>query len=308
MDTYDLIILGGGPTGAAAGLYGTRARLNSVLIERGLVGGQLAVTEDVENYPGFEHILGPELGQKLMAHAEKFGLETQYAEVESVELEGDYKIVRTDDGELRARTLIIATGSMHNKLEVPGEDEFSGRGVSYCAVCDGAFFRDKELVVVGGGDAAVEEGTYLTRFASRVTIIHRRDELRAQKILQERAFANDKMDFLWSTTVQEIRGNGLVGSLLLKDAKKDNLYERPIDGVFIYVGLTPNTQYLHGKLPADEQGHLHVNLKMETRFPGVFAAGDVRSQSARQVASAVGDGATAAIFAEKYIAEHFSEG
>ena len=267
----------------------------------------MAVTEDVENYPGFEHILGPELGQKLMDHAEKFGLKTRYTEVEDVELEGDYKIVHTDDGDIRAKAMVIATGSMHNKLEVPGEDEFSGRGVSYCAVCDGAFFRDRELVVVGGGDAAVEEGAYLTRFASKVTIIHRRDQLRAQKILQERAFANDKMEFLWNTTVEEIKGNGLVGSLLLKDVKQESMYERPVDGVFIYVGLTPNTQYLRGKLPADEQGHLHVNLKMETQFPGVFAAGDVRSQSSRQVASAVGDGATAAIFAEKYIAEHFSE-
>ncbi len=308
METYDLIILGGGPTGAAAGLYGTRSRLNTLLIERGLVGGQLAVTEDVENYPGFEHILGPELGQRLMDHAEKFGLQIRYSEVEGVELEGEYKVVRTDDGELRARALIIATGSMHNKLEVPGEEAFSGRGVSYCAVCDGAFFRDKELVVVGGGDAAVEEGAYLTRFASKVTIIHRRDELRAQKILQERAFANEKMDFLWSTTVEGIKGNGLVDTLILKDGKRDALYERSIDGVFIYVGLTPNTQFLRGSLPVDEQGHLHVNLKMETKFSGVFAAGDVRAQSARQVASAVGDGSTAAIFAEKYIAEHFSGG
>jgi len=229
LDTYDLIILGGGPTGAAAGLYGTRSRLNTLLIERGLVGGQLAVTEDVENYPGFEHILGPELGQKLMDHAEKFGLNVEYAEVEDVELEGDYKVVTTDDGEIRAKTLIIATGSMHNKLEVPGEDEFSGRGVSYCAVCDGAFFRDKELVVVGGGDAAVEEGAYLTRFASKVTIIHRRDELRAQKILQERAFANEKMDFLWNTTVQEIKGNGLVDKLVLKDTWCKGKRERVLD-------------------------------------------------------------------------------
>lgn len=307
METYDLAIIGGGPTGAAAGLYGTRSRLRTVLIERGMVGGQLALTEAVENYPGFESILGPELGQKFLDHAEKFGLEVQYSEVEGVELEDEYKTVKTSEGDVRAKALIIATGSMHNKLEVPGEEEFSGRGVSYCAVCDGAFFREKELVVVGGGDAAVEEATYLTRFASKVTVIHRRDELRAQKILQERAFANDKMDFIWSNTVQEIKGNGLVGSVLLKDEKQDKLYEKSADGVFIYVGLTPNTQFLENALPADEQGHLHVNLKMETKFPGVYAAGDVRANSARQVASAVGDGATAAIFAEKYIAEHFSE-
>jgi thioredoxin reductase (NADPH) len=301
-----LVIIGGGPTGLAAGLYGTRSRLRTLVLERGMVGGQLTVTEAVENYPGIDSILGPELGQKMLEHAEKFGLETKFTDVESVDLEGKYKTVHTSDGEIQAKTLIIATGSTHNKLEVPGEDEFAGRGVSYCAVCDGAFFRDQELMVVGGGDAAVEEGTYLTRFASKVTIVHRRDELRAQKILQERAFANPKMDFLWSNTVEEIKGNGLVDRVVLQDLKAGKRYEKPVSGVFIYVGLTPNTQFLNEALPADERGHLHVNLKMETRFPGVFAAGDVRQDSARQVASAVGDGATAAIFAEKYIAEHFA--
>jgi thioredoxin reductase (NADPH) len=305
MENYDLVIIGGGPTGAAAGLYGARSRLKTLVLERGMVGGQLAVTEDVENYPGFESILGPELGQKLMDHAEKFGVETRTVEVESVDLNSDLKQVTTSDGIFQCKALIIATGSMHNKLEVPGEDEFSGRGVSYCAVCDGAFFRDKELVVIGGGDAAVEEGAYLTRFASKVTIIHRRDQLRAQQILQERAFANDKMDFLWNSTVEEIKGDGLVSSLYLKDVKTNKYFEKSVDGVFIYVGLTPSTEFLQGSLPADEQGHIHVNIKMETKFPGVFAAGDVRAESARQVASAVGDGSTAAIFAEKYIAEHF---
>ena len=305
MEQYDLVIIGGGPTGAAAGLYSGRSRLKTLILERGMVGGQLAVTEDVENYPGFESILGPELGQKLMDHAEKFGAETKTVEVESVDLEGKYKKIITDGGTFESKALIVATGSMHNKLEVPGEDEFSGKGVSYCAVCDGAFFRDKELVVVGGGDAAVEEGAYLTRFASKVTIIHRRDELRAQKILQERAFSNEKMEFIWNSTVQEIKGNGLVNSLVLNDLENNRAYEKTVDGVFIYVGLTPSTQFLNGVLPTDEQGHLHVNLKMETIFPGVFGAGDVRAESSMQVASAVGDGATAAIFAEKYIAENF---
>lgn len=307
METYDLVILGGGPTGLAAGLYGTRSRLKTLVLERGTIGGQLAVTEDIENYPGIEAITGPELGQKMLEHAEKFGLEMEYVEVESVDLESEIKVVRTDDKEYHAKALVIATGSTHNKLEIPGEDEFSGRGVSYCAVCDGAFFRDRDLIVVGGGDAAVEEGTYLTRFASKVTIVHRRDELRATKLLQERAFANPKMDFLWGSTVEEVKGNGLVGSVSVKDLKADRVYDRPVDGVFIYVGLSPNSQFLEGALPADEMGHLHVNLKMETKFPGVFAAGDIREQSSRQVASSVGDGATAAIFAEKYIAEHFTE-
>jgi thioredoxin reductase (NADPH) len=304
-ENYDLAIIGGGPTGLAAGLYGTRSRLKTLVLERGVVGGQLTVTEDVENYPGIESILGPELGQKMMDHAQKFGLDMEYTDVESVDLEGELKIIRTEDKEYQAKALVIATGSTHNKLEVPGEDEFAGRGVSYCAVCDGAFFRDRDLIVVGGGDAAVEEGTYLTRFASKVTIVHRRDELRATKILQERAFSNPKMDFLWDSTVQEVKGNGLVSGVAVKDLKADRLYDRPVDGVFIYVGLTPNSQFLEGALPSDEMGHLHVNLKMETKFPGVFAAGDIRQQSSRQVASAVGDGATAAIFAEKYIAEHF---
>jgi thioredoxin reductase (NADPH) len=307
VETYDLVILGGGPTGLAAGLYGTRSRLKTLVLERGTIGGQLAVTEDIENYPGIEAITGPELGQKMLEHAEKFGLEMEYVEVESVDLESKIKVVRTDDKEYHAKALVIATGSTHNKLEIPGEDEFSGRGVSYCAVCDGAFFRDRDLIVVGGGDAAVEEGTYLTRFASKVTIVHRRDELRATKLLQERAFANPKMDFLWDSTVEEVKGNGLVGSVAVKDLKAGRVYDRPVDGVFIYVGLSPNSQFLEGALPADEMGHLHVNLKMETKFSGVFAAGDIREQSSRQVASSVGDGATAAIFAEKYIAEHFTE-
>jgi thioredoxin reductase (NADPH) len=288
-------------------LYGTRSRLKTLVLERGTIGGQLAVTEDIENYPGIEAITGPELGQKMLDHAEKFGLEMEYVDVESVDLESEIKVVRTDGKEFHAKALVIATGSTHNKLEIPGEDEFSGRGVSYCAVCDGAFFRDRDLIVVGGGDAAVEEGTYLTRFASKVTIVHRRDELRATKVLQERAFANPKMDFLWDSTVEEVKGNGLVASVAVKNLKEDRVYDRPVDGVFIYVGLSPNSQFLEGVLPADEMGHLHVNLKMETKFPGVFAAGDIREQSSRQVASSVGDGATAAIFAEKYIAEHFTE-
>jgi thioredoxin reductase (NADPH) len=306
-ESYDLIILGGGPTGLAAGLYGTRSRMKTLVLERGIVGGQLAVTADVENYPGIESILGPDLGTVMLDHAMKFGLEVKYTEVESVDLESKMKKIETTSGDFEAKALVIATGSTYNKLKVPGEDEFAGRGVSYCAVCDGAFFGDQELIVVGGGDAAVEEGIYLTRFASKVTIVHRRDELRATKIIQERAFANPKMDFLWSHTVQEIKGNGIVDKVLVKDVKEDRLYDRPVNGVFIYVGLTPNSQYLKGALPADELGHLHVNLKMETKFPGVYAAGDIRERSSQQVASAVGDGATAAIFAEKYIAEHFED-
>ncbi|MCL0043006.1 thioredoxin-disulfide reductase [Dehalococcoidia bacterium] len=303
---YDVVIVGGGPAGLAAGLYATRARLKTLLIERGVPGGQIAVTEMVENYPGIEEILGPELGDKMLRHAEKFDLETQYIEVESVDLNGKTKVLTTRHGEINTKVLIIASGAEHRKLEVPGEEELSGKGVSYCAVCDGAFFRDKDLIVVGGGDAAVEEGSFLTRFASNVTIVHRRDELRAGKILQERAFKNPKLDFMYGHVVESINGNGVVGSATLRNVKTNDLVEKPVDGVFIYVGLTPNNEFLENALPLDDQGHIHVNLKMETRIPGVYAVGDIRQESSRQVVAAAGDGATAAIFAERYIAENFS--
>ena len=304
---YDVVIVGGGPAGLAAGLYATRARLKTLLIERGVPGGQIAVTEMVENYPGIEEILGPELGDKLLRHAEKFDLESQYIEVESADLNSKTKVLTTRHGEINAKVLIIASGAEHRKLEVPGEEELSGKGVSYCAVCDGAFFRDKDLIVVGGGDAAVEEGSFLTRFASNVTIVHRRDELRAGKILQERAFKNPKLDFIYSHVVESINGNGVVGSATLRNVKTNELVEKPVDGVFIYVGLTPNNEFLENALPLDDQGQIHVNLKMETRIPGVYAVGDIRQESSRQVVAAAGDGATAAIFAERYIAENFSE-
>lgn len=303
---YDVVIVGGGPAGLAAGLYATRARLKTLLIERGVPGGQIAVTEMVENYPGIEEILGPELGDKMLRHAEKFDLETQYIEVESADLNGKTKVLTTRHGEINTKVLIIASGAEHRKLEVPGEEELSGKGVSYCAVCDGAFFRDKDLIVVGGGDAAVEEGSFLTRFASNVTIVHRRDELRAGKILQERAFKNPKLDFMYGHVVESINGNGVVGSATLRNVKTNDLVEKPVDGVFIYVGLTPNNEFLENALPLDDQGHIHVNLKMETRIPGVYAVGDIRQESSRQVVAAAGDGATAAIFAERYIAENFS--
>lgn len=301
------MIIGGGPAGLAAGLYSTRSRLRTLLIERGIPGGQIAVTELVENYPGIEEILGPELGDKMLRHAEKFDMETEYIEIESADLSGKTKIVRTRHGEIGAKALIIASGAEHRKLDVPGEEEFGGRGVSYCAVCDGAFFRDKELIVVGGGDAAIEEASFLTRFATKVTIVHRRDELRAKKILQERAFKNPKMDFIWNHTVEKIDGNGVVNKATLRDVNTDQLVDKSVDGVFVYVGLTPNNEFLENALPVDDQGHIHVNLRMETRIPGVYAVGDIRQDSARQVVAAAGDGATAAIFAERYIGENFSE-
>jgi thioredoxin reductase (NADPH) len=304
---YDIIIIGGGPAGLAAGLYASRARLKTLLIERGVPGGQIAVTESVENYPGIEEILGPELGDNMLRHAEKFDLETQYIEVESVDLNRKNKVLTTRHGEISTKILIIASGAEHRKLGVPGEEELSGKGVSYCAVCDGAFFRDKDLIVVGGGDAAVEEGSFLTRFASNVTIVHRRDELRAGRILQERAFKNPKLDFMYGHVVESINGNGVVGSATLRNVKTNDIVEKPADGVFIYVGLTPNNEFLENALPLDDQGHIHVNLKMETRIPGVYAVGDIRQESSRQVVAAAGDGATAAIFAERYIAENFSE-
>src|SRR5699024_5615369 len=232
---YDVIIAGAGPAGMTAAVYASRANLDTLMIERGVPGGQMANTEDVENYPGFDHILGPDLSNKMFEHAKKFGAEYAYGDISEVVDHGDYKIVKAGDKEYKTRTLIIATGAQYKELGIPGEEEMTGKGVSYCAVCDGAFFKDRELVVVGGGDSAVEEGMYLTRFANKVTINHRRDELRAQKILQERAFDNEKIDFIWDTVVESINGEDKVTSLTLKNRKTGETTEFPIEGVFVYI-------------------------------------------------------------------------
>lgn len=301
---YDVIIIGAGPAGMTAAVYTSRANLSTLMLERGVPGGQMANTEEVENYPGYEHILGPELATKMFEHAKKFGAEYAYGDVKEV-IDGEaYKTVVTSNQQYKARAIIIATGAEYKKLGVPGEKELGGRGVSYCAVCDGAFFKGKELVVVGGGDSAVEEGVYLTRFASKVTIVHRRDQLRAQKILQQRAFANEKVDFIWNHTVKQINEkDGRVGSVTLVHTQTGEEREFPCDGVFIYIGMVPLTKPFASLGITNENGYIETNELMETKVPGIFAAGDVREKSLRQIVTATGDGSIAAQSAQHYVEE-----
>jgi thioredoxin reductase (NADPH) len=299
---YDVIIAGAGPAGMTAAVYTSRANLSTLMIERGVPGGQMANTEDVENYPGYDHILGPDLSNKMFDHAKKFGAEYAYGDIKEIIDETEYKLVKAGSKEYKARAVIITTGAEYKKLGAPGEKELSGRGVSYCAVCDGAFFKGKELVVVGGGDSAVEEGVYLTRFASKVTIVHRRDELRAQKILQNRAFDNDKIEFIWSNVVKEIRDeNGKVGSVLLEDTKTGEQREFKTDGVFIYVGMLPLSKPFENLGITNENGYIETNDKMETKVPGIFAAGDIREKTLRQIVTATGDGSIASQSAQHFI-------
>jgi thioredoxin reductase (NADPH) len=301
-NSYQLIIIGGGPAGLTAGLYAARSRLSTLLVERGLPGGQIVNAELVENYPGFpEGISGAELGALMEQQARRYGLEIAVAEVEGVDVIGEQKTVRTSEGNYGATALIIASGSEYSKLGVPGEDELRGRGVSYCATCDGAFFRDQTIAVVGGGNVALNDAIFLTRFASKVIVIHRRNELRATRILQERAFAQPKIDFLWDTVLKSIEGDSQVKLLRLQNVKTGAESDLEVSGAFIAVGLKPNIGYLSGVLALSPEGFIVVNDQMETEVPGVFAAGDIRSGSPRQVSSAVGDGAVAAINAEKYI-------
>lgn len=301
-NSYQLIIVGGGPAGLSAGLYATRSRLSTLLIERAIPGGQIINAELVENYPGFpQGISGAELGSLMEQQATKYGLEIIMAEVEEVEVGEEEKTVHTSEGQYRAKALIIAGGSEHSKLGVPGEEELRGRGVSYCATCDGAFFKDQVIAVVGGGNVAINDALFLTRFASKVIVIHRRDQLRATKILSEGAFARPKIEFLWDTVVESIGGDGQVRELGLRNVKTGTESKLEVSGIFVAVGLRPNTGYLEGVVALSQEGFILVNDQMETGVPGIFAAGDIRAGSARQVSSAVGDGATAAISAERYL-------
>jgi thioredoxin reductase (NADPH) len=300
--TYDIIITGGGPAGLSAGLYTARSSLSSLLIERGAVGGQIVNTEWIENYPGAKgNISGLELTQIMYEQATGFGLETTYADVNAVAVDGDMRIVKTSSGDYTARAIIIAGGSERQKMGVPGEAEYTGKGVSYCAVCDGAFFREKDVAVVGGGNAALTEAIEMTRFASRVTLIHRRDEFRGMKVLQDRAAESGKIDFLMDSVVDEVLGDNFVTGLKVSNVKTKQQKTLPVSGVFISIGFKPNTAYLKGTVELDETGAVVTDKYMATSVPGIYAAGDIRSGSIRQVIAAAGDGAVAAVNADRYL-------
>ncbi|MCI1284372.1 thioredoxin-disulfide reductase [Lacticaseibacillus songhuajiangensis] len=290
----DVVVIGAGPGGMTAALYASRSNLSVVMLDRGIYGGQMNNTATIENYPGFPSVMGPDLGEKMFAGATQFGAEYEYGNVTGIETDGDNKIVHTDDGDYIAKAVILATGSEYKKLGIPGEQEYAGRGVSYCAVCDGAFFKGQDLIVIGGGDSAIEEGLYLTQLANSVTVIHRRDQLRAQPIMQKRAFANDKMKFIWNAQVEEILGgdDGVTG-VRYKD--KVTGEEKVVDGkgTFIYVGIKPMTDAFANLGVLDEQGWVIVDDHMQTKVPGVFAIGDVRQKELRQITTAIGDGGLA---------------
>ena len=306
-EEYDIVIIGAGPAGLAAGLYAARARRRTLLIEKNITGGQIALTAAVENYPGILEINGFDLGQAMQSQAEKYGMETTYASVRGIDPQPDRRhLVRTNEGdEYLARAVVITSGADYNRLGVPGEERLTGYGVSYCATCDAAFFKDMEVAVVGGGDAAMDEGLFVTRYASKVSVIHRRDELRASAVLQERAFANPKMSFIWNTVVESVDGAEGVETLHLRNVLTGERSDLGVAAVFIFIGQTPNTSFLDGLVELDPGRHIIVNEWMETSRDGIFAAGDVRANSARQVVSAAGDGATAAIRADHYIINTF---
>lgn len=300
---YDIIIIGGGPAGLTAGMYGARANLKTLAIEKYLPGGQIANTAEVEDYPGFEHILGSELAARFESHARKFGLEINSDTVEGVRKEHDHFVVQASEREYTSKTVILATGGSPNHLKVPGEREFAGKGVSYCAICDGAFFKNQVIVVVGGGDAAVEEGIFLTKYGSKVILVHRRDKLRAQKVIQDRAFRNPKMEFMWDAAVESIGGETKVTHVMVRNVKTGKIERVECGAVFVFIGFVPNSNITREPLAKDENGYVLTNENMETSIKGLFACGDVRHQLVRQVTNAVGDATTAAMAASKYIEE-----
>jgi len=301
---HKLIIIGSGPAGLAAAIYAARADLAPLLIAGSDLGGQVGLTDQVENYPGFpQGISGAELTQLMQKQAERFGTRVELDEVVEVDLSTPPFKVKSYSQEYEAQALIVATGASPRKLQVPGEAEFTGRGVSYCATCDGFFFRDQRVVLVGGGDAAVKEALFLTKFATKVHIVHRRDQLRAEQIIQERAKRNEKIEFIWDTVVTEIVGSDTVTGVRLKNVESGQESLLPAEGVFVYVGNTPNTALFEGQLELDEERYIVTDLEQRTSVPGVFAAGDVQERVLRQIATAVGTGAKAAMEAERYIAE-----
>ncbi|WEV51759.1 thioredoxin-disulfide reductase [Lactobacillus sp. ESL0731] len=300
--SYDVIIIGAGPGGMTAALYASRANLSVLMLDRGLYGGQMNNTDAIDNYPGFSDVKGPELGEKMYNSIMRFGTEFEYGDVQSVELDGNTKIVKTDAGEYTTQALIIATGADHRHLGVPGEEEYSGKGVSYCAVCDAAFFRDEDIAVIGGGDSAIEEGIYLAQSAKSVTVIHRRDQLRAQATLQKRAFANDKMHFIWNANTESIDGDGQkVTGVTYQDKETGEEKQLATRGVFIYVGMLPQTTPFKDLGVLDDKGWIPTDEHMQTKVPGVFALGDVRAKDLRQIANAVGEGSVAGQEAYNYL-------
>ncbi len=302
---YDVVIIGGGPAGLTAGIYAGRGQLETVILEKGLPGGQIAQTQEVENYPGFDEVIsGQELSERMVKQAEKFGAKIVMEEVTGLAKGPKGFVVNGYDADYHAKAVILATGANPKRLNVPGEDEFYGRGVSTCATCDGFFYRGKEVVVVGGGDAAVEEGYFLTKFASKVTIIHRRDELRANKEAQKRAFANPKMNFVWNTTVEEVLGeNGQVVGVRTKNVLTGEEAVLKTDGIFIYVGHVPNTGFLNGLLELNTTGYVNVKDEIYSNIEGIFVAGDVADEVYRQLGTSVGAGTKAAMAAERWLAE-----
>lgn len=303
---YDVAIIGGGPAGLSAGLYASRAKMDAVIIEKGKWGGQAGTTEELENYPGsIEHPTGPKVMERMKAQAEAFGTEMLKAEVAGFDFSDKIKTVKLSNGEIKAKTVIYATGAQPMLLGAPGEVELRGKGVSYCATCDADFFTELEVVVIGGGDAAVEEAIYLTRFADKVTIVHRRGEFRAAKSIVEKAMQNEKISVIWDTTVEEIYGDGIVEGVKLKNAKTGEVTDFKADGVFVFVGTKPITDIIKGHVDMDAKGYIIADEEMRTSVEGVYAAGDVRVKSLRQVITACADGAIAAVNAEKYIEKNF---
>lgn len=299
---FDVVILGGGPAGFSAGIYTARGNVSTAILDVSMLGGQPSNYLELENYPAFMKIGGFELMEKFEEHADMFGVQKfPMQEIEVIDLVSSPKIIRTKDVEYRAKSVIIATGAKPMKLGVKGEEEFIGRGVSYCAVCDGAFYKDKVVAVVGGGNSAVEEAIYLTKFASKVYIIHRRDELRADKIIQNRATKNEKIEFVLNSVVCEIQGQDLVNNLILKNTKTDEMFNLAVDGVFPYIGITPNVENISGQITQDKAGFIITDETMKTSIDGVFAIGDVRKTPLRQVITAASDGAIAGVYAVKYI-------
>ncbi|NLO11196.1 MAG: thioredoxin-disulfide reductase [Candidatus Cloacimonetes bacterium] len=305
---YDVIIIGGGPAGLSAAIYAARGGLKTAVFERAIIAGQITVTEDVENYPGFvEPLSGFELSERMRTQAERFGTEFFDEEIKAIGLEGLCKVVETGSRTMRAKAVILCTGAHPRRLSVPGEEPFTGRGVSYCATCDGALYRDKVVAVVGGGDSAVEEALFLTRFAKKVYLIHRRDQLRAQQIIQQRAFKNPKVEIVWDSVVQKIHGSQIVEKLEVFNRKTNEISFIPVDGVFIYVGILPNNELVESRLELDTFGFVITDEYMHTNLPGIYAAGDIRHTVLRQVVTATSDGATAAWSAEKWIMENYDD-